>query len=243
MMGTKPRFEPTKRKKFVSHSKKSLKQGGTNGKPSDRARDLHGLTICGGYREDLVDVFQDLRNMAVVFQTVRRFTVDQIVAFGNVRSYIEHRLLCSPKQCPYHGTKESECMYEPNRLAALIYSHYVFRSFAPTFPVLVVLKRSLLEVFERKEEAELEMASEDDILSGALLWIYCMGAILALSEIEKEWFAMRIAKIIVAMGLDGWTDCDYQLSSRFLWTSKMSDVMYDGFFDRIESNLHIERAQ
>ncbi|MCJ1434185.1 hypothetical protein MMC27_003552 [Xylographa pallens] len=243
MMGTKPRFEPTKRKKLVSHAKKFLKEGGTNPKSSDRAREIPGLAVCGGYRDDLVTVFQDLHNMTIVLQTVSCFSVDQMVAFGNIRSCIEYRLLCLPKQCPYHGTRDSQCVYEPNRLAALIYSNYVFRSFTPTFPLLVALKHSLTEAFDRKEQAELDVASEDDILSGAVLWIYCMGAILALSDNEKDWFAVRIAKVIVAMGFDSWADCDCQLKTRFLWTSKMSNVMYCGFFNRIESNLPFERTQ
>ncbi|MCJ1377821.1 hypothetical protein MMC17_000917 [Xylographa soralifera] len=243
MLGTRPRFEPTKCKKLVSRTKKFLKEDVTNPKPSDKAREIPGLAICGGYRDELVNVFQDLHNMTIVLQTVNCFTVDQMIAFGNVRSCIEHRLLCLPKQCPYHGTRESQCVYEPNRLAALIYSNYVFRSFNPTFPLLVALKHSLTEVFDRKEQAELEVASEDDILSGAVLWIYCMGAILALSDNEKDWFAVRIAKVIVAMGLDSWTDCDYRLKARFLWTSKMSNVMYCGFFDRIELNLPLKREQ
>ena len=243
MMGTKPRFEPIKYKKLTSHTKKFPEDGGTNPMSSDRAREIPGLTICGGYRDDLVNVFQDLHNMTIILQTVKCFTVDQMVAFGNVRSCIEHRLLCLPKQCPYHGTRETQCLYESNRLAALIYSNYVFRSFPPTFPLLVALKHSLTEVFDRKEQAELEVASEDDILSGAVLWIYCMGAILALSDNEKNWFAVRIAKVILAMGLDSWTDCDYQLKTRFLWSSKMSDVMCYGLSDRIEMNLPLERAQ
>ena len=243
MMGTKPRFESSKRKKLVSHAKQFLKEGGTNPKPSDRAREIPGLAVCGGYRDDLVNVFQDLHNMTIVLQTVSCFTVDQMVAFGNIRSCNEHRLLCLPKRCPYHGTNDRQCVYEPNRLAALIYSNYVFRSFTPAFPLLVALKHSLTEVFDRKEQAELDVASEDDILSGAVLWIYCMGAILALSDKEKDWFAVRIAKVIIAMGLDSWTDCDCQLKTRFLWTSRMSEVMYCGFFDRIESNLALERPQ
>ncbi|MCJ1404399.1 hypothetical protein MMC11_007624 [Xylographa trunciseda] len=239
MMGTKPRFEPVRYKKLASRREKFLREGGTNAKPG--MREISGLAICGGYQEDLVNIFQDLHNMTIVLQTVHNFTVSQMVAFGDVRSCIEHRLLCLPKKCPYHGTREHECVFEPNRLAALIYSNYAFRSFAPALPLLVVLKRSLIEVFERKEEAHLKVACESDILSGAVLWIYCMGAILALSDVEKEWFALRIARVIVAMGLDGWTDCDYQLKSRFLWTSKMSSVMYDSYFDQIELRISLER--
>ncbi|MCJ1283158.1 hypothetical protein MMC26_002485 [Xylographa opegraphella] len=245
MMGTKPRFEPTKYRKLVSHTRQFRKEGGTNPKPkpSDKARDIPGLAICGGYHDDFVNIFQDLYNISTVLQTVNRFTLDQMVAFESLRSRIEHSLLCLPKQCPYHGIRESHCVYEPNRLAALIYSNYVFRGFTPKFPLLMALKQSLTDVLSRKEQAELEVASEDDILSGAVLWIYCMGAILALTEKEKDWFAVRIAKVIIAMGLDDWSDCDYQLKSRFLWTSKMSDVMFCGFFDRIALNLSIERVQ
>ena len=243
MMGTKPRFEPFKDKKLVSNATRCAKEGGTNWKPSDRAREIPGLTTCGGHLDDLVKAFQDLHNMTVVLDTMKCFTVDQMVAFGNLRSCIEYRLLCLSKQCPYHGTKQGRCVYGPNRLAALIYSNYVFRSFVPMLPVLVALKHSLMDAVDRKEQAELEVASEDDILSGAVLWIYCMGAILALSDDEKDWFAVRIAKVIFAMGLDSWTDSDYQLKTRFLWTSKMSAVMYCGFFDRIEFYLSLGRVR
>ena len=242
-MGTKPRFEPNKCKKLVSHSKKILTQGIINAQARDRAREIPGIGICGRYCEELVNVFQDLRNITVILQTVRRFTIDQKIAFGNLRSCIEHRLLCLPKQCPYHGTRESECVYESTRLAALIYVNFAFRSFAPVFPFLVVLKRSLMQVFERKEEAELNIASEDDISSGTVLWIYSIGAILALSDVEKEWFAARLARVIAAMGLESWNGCDYQLKTRFLWTDKMSDVIYQDLYHRIEWNLTLVRAR
>ena len=123
---------------------------------------------------------------------------------------------------------------ESCRVAMLIYINYVLREFHYSFALLMVLKRKLMEGYERYELSGVEVA--DGVALKLLLWSLCVGAVLALDEGEEEWFAERVAENVIRAGLEGWEEVEECLI-RFLWMKRMSDALRGRVWVQVEEEL------
>ncbi|KAL9118670.1 MAG: hypothetical protein Q9187_004783 [Circinaria calcarea] len=196
--------------------------------PGEVAEEFINAVSDSGFPGELQELLPFLRNLTRVRDSITRIhnaTTTEIMAFGSVRSSLEHQLLLHPKHGGDYGARTSQDGYleESCRVAALIYIEAALRGFRPKFTVPKFLKHKLMEGYERRRQIDPNVVGETS--SGVLLWILCTGAILSLNDMEKAWFAGNIIRAMTRARLESWQVVEECLTS-LLWTKSMSATLY-----------------
>ena len=207
--------------------------------PRAVAGDRLDAVLYPGLPEEITIVLPHLRNLALIQDSITRThnaTTTEIMSFSKLRSSIEQKLLCYPKQQGEGraGITEKDYIHESCRVAALIYIDTVLRRFRPTFTGPKVLKQTLMATYEQRRQIDQNIV--DDGSSVALLWIFCTGAILSLNEVEKTWFAEQISRAMTRTSLEIWQDVEECLTG-LLWTKFMSDALCRSVWPKVEGYL------
>ena len=233
MTASKPRFEPVECRAIPLPARPVSRQHD----PSAEAQCKVNVSTTSFYQERPA-IFDGLRRISFVLDRSRLLqpaSATAIFCYNKLRSTIEHRLLSLPSQRDFHvGTPQEWHVEESCRVATLIYINYVLREFHYSFALLKVLKRKLMDECEEHGRSGGDVTDEDEL--ELLLWSLCMGAVLALDECEEDWFAERVAKAVVRMGLEGWLEVEVCLM-RVLWVKRMSDMLHGKLWIKVEEQM------
>jgi len=141
---------------------------------------------------------------------------NDILAFSTARSLVEHSLLSLSAATVYACRDTDGCTdtcadpapsFEAHRLAALIYINTILRNCSPNGALLISLKSQLVNAIQKAEGKVPYLWSQPR----TTLWIYCIGGLLSLNDVEEIWFATRMAKALIGVGIQKWEEVEEAL--------------------------------
>ena len=137
---------------------------------------------------------------------------------ADMRNCLQHALMSLPSVngVNYKSSMEAS-MYEPCRLAAIIYSLAVVfplpASKAP-FAELALQLETELSIIEPENMASNEM-------SEALLWVLILGGIAALDQPNRPWFVIKVDVLARYLLLESWEELE-EILEKFLWLGSVN---------------------
>jgi hypothetical protein len=173
------------------------------------------------FSEQIMNLLRFMNKLAIAYSAListAGATVKEIVAFNKLRAAAEHKLLSIRVLPPPHPSPRNQleaAVYEACRLTALMCSNCIFRDFLPSGAAFRILnERVILTLTEIEGFSDLDDVRDFEEL---LLWVYFIGGMIS---VEKEWFALRVAKSMSALRFQSWSVVENCLM-RYIWAEKM----------------------
>ena len=160
---------------------------------------------------------------------------DKIVMFRLTRSSISHYLLsCWQEVSQIWRYLGYPALYEPLRIAGLLYMECVLATTRPNSAVLWGFGNNLKSALCRTLSRHLPHNWDRNPLSSKiLLWIIFLGG-LANSEVRDSlWHAAEVHHYMMVLGMKSWQELKSCLSE-LLWTEKMNDAAYEALWKQIQ---------
>ena len=158
--------------------------------------------------QEMTLIFGDLYHLASDSRGSREdVSIDDMMAFGEMRANLEHRLLKLKAREPPENMTILDYQLEVCRRGALLFLKCVFHKFTAACPILQKAKEDLMNVIRSGEKHGLKDL-DSQLRRAPLTWALFMGGILSHNAEEETWFAMRIAASVKAL---------YPLRDSFCW--------------------------
>jgi hypothetical protein len=186
------------------------------------------------FGEEIMGLLQFMSDLTITQSTLINtlgVTAEEIISFNKVRAAVEHRLLSIRVLPPSNSPRNQleAAVYETCQCAALMCSNCIFRYFTPKSVAFRGLRAGMITALAKVEAlVELQPARDFDEL---LLWGYFIGGMMSTS-VDTEWFASRVAKSMLHLGLEGWSDVEKCLA-RCLWAEKMQTKYCIAFWQEV----------
>ncbi|OAP57263.1 hypothetical protein AYL99_08001 [Fonsecaea erecta] len=138
------------------------------------------------------------------------------------RNLIQHTLLSLPSHIDLPSAARSQPIYEPTRLAILIYSlTVIFPIPAQTAPITILtrqLKTALRESDMRSSWSSSHQAQR------LLMWILVIGGVAARDVPEERlWFIAALGRLSAQLGIKRFEDLKKTVLKRILWLDRACD--------------------
>lgn len=187
--------------------------------------DLHLLERVPPVLGNIPTIFCEIRSLAAMQDEFGTDEVPQasIVSFGKKRSSIFHRLLsCSAPDIQMDGPQGPASLFEPCKIAALIFMEYVLSGLRPRAEILQSFESQLMRSIQGAlERPGIQQAWDDDQLcTRIIIWVYFIGGLTASSTLTLQWYASQIARSIVSMRFTTWQELKACLAD-MIWTEKL----------------------
>ncbi|KUJ13371.1 uncharacterized protein LY89DRAFT_721396 [Mollisia scopiformis] len=226
----------------------------TNSKPRFAALGESGFidtSASGGVACVLLESMEGvLAPLSVIFKNIRHLLAlqdsfasdhgdsDRTILFVEKRSFIFNRLLSTQKSKSPPTEKAHTYLYEPCRIAALIFMEYALARDTPNQNMLRKLCENLQSSFRTTTKtAELQQLWDQDLSSlKVLLWVYYIGGMVATESLDREWFSYRTARCMMSLGFHEWSEVESCLLE-LLWTDMMHDQACTGLWEQVQQQL------
>lgn len=135
------------------------------------------------------------------------------------RNFVQHSLMSlkSKRELLEDGFSVQEGLYEPCRLAVIVFSFLVVFPIPPVSGPFESLTKQLLA-----ELIEIDVRKESALRSRMILWMWVMGAIAAIGLPERQWFLNRVQELSSRLVVESWKALQDVLQS-FLWFPSTND--------------------
>lgn len=170
------------------------------------------------------------------FDTYKVPDASSIVFFGKKRSSICHRLIsCSPPVKKMKGNFTPRSLFEPCKIAALIFMEYLLAGTRPRAEVLQSLELKLTRSTQSAlEKPGIEQAWDDDTMCArVILWVYFIGGLTASNTVRMQWYASRIGRAMLRLHFktqQGLKACLVDM----IWTEQMHDQAFEKLWEEIQ---------
>ena len=175
-----------------------------------------------------------IRDLCIIIQHVCDFTIvvenhiegrwspRTFTTIIDQRNFIQHSVMSlkPARELFEHGATPEEDLYEPCRLAIIVFSFLVVFPVPPVAGPFESLTERLLVAL-----SEIKSCGEPLSSSKLLLWILVMGAVAAIGLPKRQWFLRRIHDLLQTLAVEDWKDMKVILQS-FLWLPSTND--FDG---------------
>lgn len=224
MTNSKPRFAAPRESEFIDNSA----SGGV-------ACVL--LESMGSVLAPLSVIFRDIRHLLTLQDSLSsdHKDSDRLMLFVDRRTFIFSRLLSTQAFESPPTEKGHAYLYEPCRIAALIFMEYELARNTPNQNMLQKLCEDLQSSFRIPiETAELQEIWDQDLSSlKVLLWVYYIGGMVAAEPLDREWFSYRAARCMMSLEFREWPEVESCLL-QLLWTETMHDQACMAFWQQVQ---------
>jgi hypothetical protein len=148
------------------------------------------------------------------------------------RNFVQHSLMSlkSKRELLVEGKVVEDRLYEPCRLAVIIFSFLIVFPIPPVIGPFESLTEQLLS-----ELVEIDVREESAMRSRMLLWILVMGAIASIGLHDRQWFLIHARCLSLRLAITEWEDLKELLGS-FLWFPSINNLDGQDIWNEMQVN-------